>query len=392
MTSSRTDVKCALCDLLLPGRGRRGVKLLTGNIICVDCGDQRRKKCGLCGEQFSPTALKGTRFSYCLSCARSYSKSYNRSSKTIAGSLLERECMWCLQSFAPPSVRSKCCSRHCFLSHQEFVRRRGEQHRSSLLTVCFCGRLVSAQAKRCQKCRESKCCIDGCDDIVRSNGMCNAHVIRKRRGIDLTASRSELRRKPRCSFDLCERPKSQDDLCRFHLKRRSLGIPLDAPAGYRRSRPPKLCSHPGCEKKRHGLGLCGFHYSRKIVGRDLDAPLGNTNKYQNDICVLETCGLPHARKGYGLCKTHWNAKTRRRYKNGVHWLPLGERDAWVCHLCNWVVDQSAGTWKNRNGATVDHLIPRSKGGSDEWDNVRLAHYGCNHDRSDTDLELLNVEF
>jgi len=47
----------------------------------------------------------------------------------------------------------------------------------------------------------------------------------------------------------------------------------------------------------------------------------------------------------------------------------------VCHLCR------------RPGAdSADHLIPRSKGGSDSTDNTRPAHQGCNSARSDLDLD------
>lgn len=47
----------------------------------------------------------------------------------------------------------------------------------------------------------------------------------------------------------------------------------------------------------------------------------------------------------------------------------------VCHLCG----QPGAT-------TADHLIPRSKGGTDSVeDNCRPAHYGCNVVRGDKDL-------
>lgn len=48
----------------------------------------------------------------------------------------------------------------------------------------------------------------------------------------------------------------------------------------------------------------------------------------------------------------------------------------VCHLCR------------RPGATTaDHVIPRSRGGSDSTDNTRPAHQGCNSLRGDTPLPL-----
>lgn len=53
-----------------------------------------------------------------------------------------------------------------------------------------------------------------------------------------------------------------------------------------------------------------------------------------------------------------------------------ERDGWRCHLCNKPVDRNA----KRNsdfGATIDHLIPLSLGGTDVAANVATAHFLCN---------------
>ena len=62
---------------------------------------------------------------------------------------------------------------------------------------------------------------------------------------------------------------------------------------------------------------------------------------------------------------------------------LFKRDDGVCHICgkqcNWndytVTDTTiiAGNWY----PSVDHIVPVSLGGSDSWDNVKLAHRICN---------------
>lgn len=49
----------------------------------------------------------------------------------------------------------------------------------------------------------------------------------------------------------------------------------------------------------------------------------------------------------------------------------------VCHLC-----------RLPGATTADHLIPRSKGGTDDVEaNLRPAHYNCNVVRGDTDLAV-----
>jgi 5-methylcytosine-specific restriction endonuclease McrA len=55
---------------------------------------------------------------------------------------------------------------------------------------------------------------------------------------------------------------------------------------------------------------------------------------------------------------------------------VAERDNYVCHICSELVDMSLPR-TNGLGATVDHVIPLSKGGTDDFDNLRLAHWICN---------------
>jgi 5-methylcytosine-specific restriction endonuclease McrA len=62
-------------------------------------------------------------------------------------------------------------------------------------------------------------------------------------------------------------------------------------------------------------------------------------------------------------------------------LAIYARDGWVCQICLEAVDPEvpANTiW----GATLDHIVPRSKGGDDGTANLRLAHRWCNSARND----------
>lgn len=56
-----------------------------------------------------------------------------------------------------------------------------------------------------------------------------------------------------------------------------------------------------------------------------------------------------------------------------------ERDGWVCHLCDEVIDPGA-RWPDTKSVSIDHIVPLSLGGGDTPDNVRAAHYGCNAGR------------
>ncbi len=58
---------------------------------------------------------------------------------------------------------------------------------------------------------------------------------------------------------------------------------------------------------------------------------------------------------------------------------VAERDRWTCWLCDGAVDPDAPI--NSPGAgTVDHVVPKSRGGRTEPQNLRLAHRRCNTNR------------
>lgn len=55
---------------------------------------------------------------------------------------------------------------------------------------------------------------------------------------------------------------------------------------------------------------------------------------------------------------------------------MGDRDNWTCHICNDPVNPLLPS-NHREGASVDHVIPLSRGGSDEPENLKLSHWICN---------------
>lgn len=57
-------------------------------------------------------------------------------------------------------------------------------------------------------------------------------------------------------------------------------------------------------------------------------------------------------------------------------LEIFERDGWICQLCLGPVDPSLPR-TDRLGATIDHIEPLSRGGTDGRDQVQLAHRSCN---------------
>jgi hypothetical protein len=52
------------------------------------------------------------------------------------------------------------------------------------------------------------------------------------------------------------------------------------------------------------------------------------------------------------------------------------RDGWVCQICSKAIDREK-TFPHPKSASLDHIIPISKGGTHEVKNVQCAHLRCN---------------
>ena len=105
-------------------------------------------------------------------------------------------------------------------------------------------------------------------------------------------------------------------------------------------------------------------------------------------------------KGYRdhKCRCHqcsaWNREAARLYRqqrreagrplggNSGPWInpnvraEVFERDGWTCQLCNGPVDRDADPQSDWF-PSLDHIVPQSKGGGHDADNLRTAHRWCN---------------
>jgi hypothetical protein len=70
----------------------------------------------------------------------------------VKDSLENQECAWCLKFFKPKYKKSKCCSRHCTMSFNDYRRRTGMEIRCSVLIDCNCGKLIGTRFKKCVNC------------------------------------------------------------------------------------------------------------------------------------------------------------------------------------------------------------------------------------------------
>ena len=83
-------------------------------------------------------------------------------------------------------------------------------------------------------------------------------------------------------------------------------------------------------------------------------------------------------RGKNKYKKHSNKSLKLLYK----------RDKGICHICNKKCDYEDYIYKGDTFIagnyypSVDHVIPINKGGTDNWDNLKLAHRICNTLKSD----------
>lgn len=118
------------------------------------------------------------------------------------------------------------------------------------------------------------------------------------------------------------------------------------------------CSVPDCSRPHRALGLCNPHYraARRAAG------------------IPEPSVWDDRRRD--------NYQRRRALKKGaatgepVLLTSIAERDHWRCHLCGKRVNPTT-PWPHSFSASLDHVIPLTKGGEHSPANVRLAHLGCN---------------
>lgn len=122
-------------------------------------------------------------------------------------------------------------------------------------------------------------------------------------------------------------------------------------------------------------------------------------------CCVNDCSRPV--RARGMCSMHWRrwARATGREKNPV-WddrrrsnyeirrarkksngrvedfqnVDVYERDNWICGVCGLKVDPCL-RWPDPMSASLDHIIPLSRGGSHTLDNVQLAHLVCNERKS-----------
>ena len=171
-----------------------------------------------------------------------------------------------------------------------------------------------------------------------------------------------------------------------------------------------VCNAPMWNSAQHVQGVSACLDCRKKGLAPVTAKHGTVHRYRLGCKCADCVGAKReANEAYRartkaehgvnpstLYKRRYRERTGVRYRMAPSdWidpklrLEIYERDGWVCHLCDEPVDRVAD-FNDDFAPSLDHLQPRSKGGSDDPKNLKTAHRLCNSRRQDDELEVLEV--
>jgi 5-methylcytosine-specific restriction endonuclease McrA len=151
------------------------------------------------------------------------------------------------------------------------------------------------------------------------------------------------------------------------------------------------CFHEALKDKslRRYSDICSNNYeSRKVKCKWCGKEFNTQYKKSHVFCSIEC---------KGKWKRHWGL---RRFKVLRKAGVIVDKDITLrkviikynkkCNICgkeinenDYVLDINSVFRCGKNYPTIDHIIPISKGGLHEWNNIQLAHMGCNASKGDS---------
>lgn len=185
--------------------------------------------------------------------------------------------------------------------------------------------------------------------------------------------------KPRCAVDGCNGPVRKRGWCAGHYTQQRVTGMAPQPFKHKWASPIpcKVCGGaPGYGYREFCGGTCWALW--KFY--DGDVPI-------HRACVSCGVDIDLRIRGKGGQRIHAVIKFCRRCKQDydkykLTAAQLAERDGTDCGICGEPVDMTLRRSESLMCASVDHILPRSLGGSHEPDNLQLAHLYCNHVKSD----------
>lgn len=185
--------------------------------------------------------------------------------------------------------------------------------------------------------------------------------------------------KPRCAFEGCEDPRRKREWCYGHYGQWHRTGTLSPLKKWNAAAPCRVCEEPKLMK--NSRLFCSVNCKQLYYAHGGDVP-SSTNCV---LCDSEIDLTVRGRRGQRkkAC-TKLCAPCRqdyRKYKMSARQLAL--RDGPACGICGDRVDINLSRAADPKWCpSVDHITPRSLGGTHEPGNLQLAHLYCNQVKSD----------
>lgn len=239
------------------------------------------------------------------------------------------------------------------------------------------------------------CSIDGCERTHRARGYCGSHYNQI-----LDSDRHKRTTTVPCAG--CGKPverrlsegRSRRTVCSYDCRYRvSWGSPEQA--NERRVRYERERQMVGPVEIRLGprLAPAGWvdPYAQKV-------PVTRRMFVQGDCVICGDAFMAECSQGGHLPMYCSSRCSRFRHKSSgwisrTDRLAIYERDGWICQICCGSTSRIYA-YEDPWSPTLDHVVPRSLGGSDDPENLRLAHAWCNSVLGDGSVysdEVLQVD-
>lgn len=162
--------------------------------------------------------------------------------------------------------------------------------------------------------------------------------------------------------------------------------------------PTKTCTEPDCEDALRARGLCSTHYNRRYQpNRHAVAPtrcsicsvpiVRPISTGRRPVCSVECRSALSGHDGSSTDYTWATDAAQRARAAGAVVVELFdreqvfERDGWTCQRCGQAVSLEVDAL-DPNSATVDHVIPLSRGGEHTVANAQCLCLRCNSIKGD----------
>lgn len=221
------------------------------------------------------------------------------------------------------------------------------------------------------------CSIEDCEAAAHCRGWCSKHYSRFKAHGDPLITKKQRYGDVQCAVADCTEPRRKREWCGSHYSRwHRTGSVKDEDQAWVIGRFDAciVCSDAipeGGAFRRYCSRSCSVMVSRGVrqltkqcvqceAPIDLNARSSSGRKKYSSAAVCADCRAPHLQP---------------------HVPALFNRDGNSCGVCSEDIDPNL-KYPDRLSASVDHIMPRSRGGADHMDNYQLAHLICNIRKQD----------